>query len=36
MKTDELKNKNISEHNCIGIIRNQGQIVIYSKDINYF
>lgn len=36
MKIDELQNKSISVHNCIGIIQNQEQIVIYSKDRNYF
>lgn len=36
MKIDELQNKSISAHNCIGIIQNQEQIVIYSKDRSYF
>lgn len=36
MKIDELQNKNISVCNCIGIIQNQEQIVIYGKNRNYF
>lgn len=36
MKIDELQNKNISVRNCIGIIQNQEQIVIYGKNRNYF
>lgn len=35
MKIDELQNKNISVRYCKGIIQNQEQIVIYSKDRNY-
>lgn len=36
MKINELQNKNISVHNHIGVIQNQKQIVIYSKNRNYF
>lgn len=36
MKLGELQNKNISVRNCIDIIQNQEQIVIYGKDRNYF